>query len=443
MSISDLNEKDHEALLDIFEMHGINLNDREDIDKGDLARTISDDINRDISNQINDVWDQKSVDLEIDLIDDTIITNLRDTSVRREKHSPSADRVVQDVNRPSGPLSERSRGYKWFIAFYLNYISDVANKASDKLLLFDDPAVYLHPRGKRDWLSAVENVASETQVMYTSHSPFLINKNHPERLRMVEDIGEENGNYGTQVTNDFSASSQGSLEPVRKSLGIRLGDSPFVSNRNVFVEGLSEYHVIFGFSHYLKHKKNEDDILDISEVSLISVDGAIKMSMFGKWAESKGFAYALLLEDDPEGRDVKETISEKHTEIEPDRIVLLNKNGSSETSYIEIEDMFSPNTYISCLNNVYESKFGNFDEIEVDKHGGTWKINEQEYDGKGIVEIVEDEICNQDDIPIGYLMKKDVAEELKHYLMSEPDIPDETENRFKNLLGVLRATTGS
>src|SRR5699024_8610529 len=103
-------------------------------------------------------------------------TNLRDTSVRRTENNHSDGKAIRDVNRPSGPLSERSRGYKWFVAFYLNYMSDVADGNNDKLILFDDPAVHLHPEGKRDWLKSIERVASKTQIIYTSHSPFLIHK---------------------------------------------------------------------------------------------------------------------------------------------------------------------------------------------------------------------------------------------------------------------------
>jgi predicted ATP-dependent endonuclease of OLD family len=225
-------------------------------------------------------------------------------------------------------------------------------------------------------------------------------------------------------------------------LGIRLGDSPFVSNRNLFVEGLSEYHILFGFSHHLKHKKGEDDILDISEVSIIAVDGARKMSTFGKWAESEGFAYALLLDNDQEGQDVKETISEKHTEIEPDRIVMLNKEDATDVTCIEIEDMFSPKTYIECLNDVYNTEFDDFEEINVHDVGDKWEIGEYEYDGEGIVRIIED-ILEEQDVEIDKLMKKDVAIELKRRLMSNPDIPEKTEADFKKLLGTLRATTGS
>jgi predicted ATP-dependent endonuclease of OLD family len=197
VDVDELNQDEHEALLKLFKSHDIDLEKKDEVDKGELARTISDDINRDISDAINNIWGQKSVDLEIDLIDDTIVINLRDVSVRAAGDDNTGGISARSVDRPSGPLSERSRGYKWFIAFYLNYSSDLSGTNQDLLLLFDDPAVYLHPKGKRDWLDAIEDVSEKSQIVYSSHSPFLISKEYPERLRMVEDIGEKNGNHGT------------------------------------------------------------------------------------------------------------------------------------------------------------------------------------------------------------------------------------------------------
>lgn len=441
IDMDELDSEKHGALLKLFESHGIDLRNLDDVGAGELTRA-TDEINDSVQKAINDIWDQKSINLSISPpVQDRIATNLWDESVRRTNEINDEKDATNVVDRRSGPMSERSKGYKWFIAFYLNYSAELSNSDGDLLLLFDDPAVYLHPRGKRDWLETIEDVSDETQVVYSSHSPFLINKKYPERLRMVEDVGQTNQESGTQVTNRFSNSSAGSLEPVRKSLGIRLGDSPFVSHRTIFVEGLSEYHIIFGISHYLKHREGKEDVLDISEVSVISVDGASEMSTWGKWAESEGLEYALLLDNDEAGRIESEKISEFHTEIPSNRVVLLgNQDDVDEHSNFEVEDMFSPKNYVLCLNEVYCEKYEDFERIDVEKAGDGWKVGSYECHGDGIIDIIRKELDSQDN-EIDHILKKKVAKELKSQLISNSDFELDNERRFKILLGELRSRT--
>ncbi|MGN8218288.1 hypothetical protein ACTG0T_08050 [Halococcus morrhuae DSM 1307] len=51
--------------------------------------------------------------------------------------------------------------------------------------------------------------------------------------------------------------------------------------------------------------------------------------------------------------------------------------------------MFSPQFYVSCLNSVYSSDFDEFEELNVDNTDNEVAINGYEYDGEGMVNIIE------------------------------------------------------
>lgn len=53
------------------------------------------------------------------------------------------------------------------------------------LWLFDEPGVWLHPAGQFDLMQALEALAKTSQVVYATHSVFLINRNFPARHRLV------------------------------------------------------------------------------------------------------------------------------------------------------------------------------------------------------------------------------------------------------------------
>ena len=93
---------------------------------------------------------------------------------------------VSDAVRPERiELESRSTGLQWFFSFYLVFLVESELHHQNAILLLDEPGVTLHPLAQKDLFLFFENLAENNQIMYTTHSPFMVDSNHLERVRSV------------------------------------------------------------------------------------------------------------------------------------------------------------------------------------------------------------------------------------------------------------------
>lgn len=335
-----------------------------------------------IETRLNDAWSQK--DIRINL--------------RYNESENSLNLFVQDdleeQERTLTQLSQRSEGFQWFFSFYVNLLAETSTDEDGyKILLLDDPAVHLHPSGKQDWLDSLEEVAKEDQVIYTSHSPYLIEKQYPSRIRTVQDSPD-----GTQISADIFDADTGTFEPLRNALGIDLSSSPFISEGQVLVEGPSEYYILTAVGAYFENEL-ERQFIDWNKVSIMPVRGANDAIGKASWLASENIEYAVLLDSDEEGQDVQQRISEHHQDIDDERMVLLERRPHDEG--VVLEDIFAPEFYVSAFNDVYKNFTADLDEdfepLSVESNGhNSWEIGVTEYNGSRIDKALIDELERQD-----------------------------------------------
>lgn len=111
-------------------------------------------------------------------------------------HDSKTDRIVLRIKDPavSGRMvraSQRSSGFTHF--FTLKTILHARQKehpANSYLFLFDEPGIYLHPAGQRDLLQVLDTIGKSNQVIYSTHSLFMLNKTFPMRHRLVVKAAE-------------------------------------------------------------------------------------------------------------------------------------------------------------------------------------------------------------------------------------------------------------
>lgn len=116
----------------------------------------------------------------------------------------------------------RSPGFLWYLSFYINFIAtNLEAKPNEFVFLLDEPGVHLHPSGQKDLTLLMENLAQKNQVIYTTHSPFMINREQPQRVRVVRK--DENG------TCVDSEAYRDNWKPLRQSIGLTVGDLFFFS----------------------------------------------------------------------------------------------------------------------------------------------------------------------------------------------------------------------
>lgn len=425
IEIDDIDEEEDSLFLDLLDISEIEIGQL--VNQKREPTILLDEGGRRLKNQLNKVWSQKDIDIELRFNNNRIKLFIRDLS----------DEEDRGLTRPS----ERSTGFRWFLSLFVTLLSESKSaRKTPRVLLLDDPAVHLHPAGKRDWLNVVEQIAHDVQIVYTSHSPYLIRKRYPTRVRAFEDVATK----GTQIRNEVFESDTDTLEPLRTALGVGLGDSPFISKRTVLVEGPADYYILTGVANYFEETLDRD-IVNWGELSIMPVRGAPQMPGKASWLESENIEYAILLDSDEEGRSVAERIDEHWPTIDSERVVQLKK--SNADSDVVIEDMFSPELYIKHFNAEFR-QFSkelrvDFDEVSISRTDDAWDIDGCHYEGKRLDTVLKGVLEQQDirdDSGEIRLRKRKIAQRL-HNDLNDGSVSEEQLTDFTQLFVDLKEIT--
>jgi predicted ATPase len=138
----------------------------------------------------------------------------------------------------SSNFTQRSSGFQWFFSF-LAAFSEFEDKGHGVIVLLDEPALNLHGQAQADFLRFInERLAAHFQVIYATHSPFMVESTRLERVRVIEDKGVE---VGSVVTQDVSSVSDDSLLPLRAALGNDIAQYVSLGPDNQVVEGVGDF----------------------------------------------------------------------------------------------------------------------------------------------------------------------------------------------------------
>ncbi|RUP01035.1 MAG: hypothetical protein EKK34_31285, partial [Mycobacterium sp.] len=183
--------------------------------------------------------------------------------------------VIQDRTTAKYSFGERSQGLRYFLSYFVQLTSHRINNIKPDILLLDEPDAYLSSVGQNDLLRLLQDYAlpedgsPPSQVLYVTHSPFLIDKNAPHRIRVLDKGSEDEG---TRVVRD---AANNRYEPLRSSLGEYVAETAFIGGKNLFVEGHADQILIAGLSAHLRHQNQTvADVLDLNEVTVIAAGGA-------------------------------------------------------------------------------------------------------------------------------------------------------------------------
>lgn len=176
------------------------------------GRRASEEASRAITEQIRRVWSQEpTIEIKLNVNGKVLYIDICDST------------TVFDT-----PES-RSLGFRWYLSFYINFIAQTFEaKSNEFIFLIDEPGIHLHPAGQKDLVKVLEDLGQKNQIIHTTHSPFMINRNYPNRVRLVS-----KGKDGTKV--DSEAYRQ-DWKPLRSSIGLMIGDLFFFNNSGVILE---------------------------------------------------------------------------------------------------------------------------------------------------------------------------------------------------------------
>lgn len=153
---------------------------------------------------------------------------------------------IADHRRPGVEieLESRSKGFQWFFSFYLIFLVESDEGHKDAVLLLDEPGLALHPTAQQELIKFFESLSKSNQLLYTTHSPFLIDGEHLERVRCV--VEDDSGI--SRVSIGEWPKDRETIFPLQAAAGYAMVKALFRHRNNVLVEGLADYLYLHGLS---------------------------------------------------------------------------------------------------------------------------------------------------------------------------------------------------
>lgn len=229
---------------------------------------------------------------------------------------------------------ERSNGLKWYFSLFIQLLFKNKKDISNTILLLDEPGVFLHAIAQQELLKLFELlVQGGNQIIYTTHSPAMIDFNNIQNIRAVEK--DENGNsFIYNKLSEIPGTSKSKYEtitPIIRSMGYQLSLNVGVNyeNLNIIVEGITDY---FFLNTYLSIKK-------LNDYNIIASTGADNIPAIASILYGWGCNFVVLLDHDDKGRSVYDTIKDSNMPF-LNHVMFIDGKAYDKKVHFETENLF-------------------------------------------------------------------------------------------------------
>lgn len=285
----------------------------------------------------------------------------RELKVRFNLDAQHFDTLISDPNSVYDVevnLDERSRGFQWFFAFYIVFAADTEDGEADgAILLLDEPGLYLHARSQGDLLRHLEDDFTN-QIVYTTHSPFMVPAHQLDWVRTVN-IAEE---AGTTVSNDPNGDAR-TLFPLQAALGYDLAQSLFIGPNNLVVEGVTDFWILSAVSAYLNDqgKAGLDERLTVTPAG-----GAQKVHYMVALLTSEHLKVLVLFDDEKDAKATRDDLV-KGRLIRSDSVVFASEAFEVPPTEADIEDILDQAVYEALVHEAYAKELKG-KKLELNAH---------------------------------------------------------------------------
>lgn len=269
--------------------------------------------------------------------------------IRYQADGPYFRIWISDDRRPDVDieLESRSKGFQWFFSFYLVFLVESDEGHRDAILLLDEPGLHLHPTAQQELMGFFETLSKDNPLIYTTHSPFLIDGKRIHRVRPVTE--DETGH--SRISVDGWPKDRETIFPLQAAAGYAMVRGLFQHKKNVLVEGMSDYlylHALDLHCHALGRQGLPDDVY-VTPCGGTKLVGHIASLFLGQEVRP-----VVLLDGDDAGRARRDALmKELYAGHEKAVLMLSDVLGEEEC---ETEDIIGEATMLPVLKGLVKKR---------------------------------------------------------------------------------------
>lgn len=340
-----------QVFLDFLEYAGTNLDELTGATKFEEMNAKCEAAANRITDQIFEYWTQND-QLEIDV---------RLDEGKKEDHAPfnsgpvARARVKNNLHRVTVPFSERSAGFIWFFSFLVKF-AQIKKHQGNVIILLDEPGLTLHGTAQKDLLRYFsEQLEPRHQIIFSTHSPFMVPADNLASVRTVEDVVKRDQrdrpySEGTKIRPDVLTTDPQTNFPVFGAMGFEVTQGLIISPNTLLVEGPSDILYLQSMSKKLQSLGRP--YLD-PKWAICPSGGIDKVLPFVKLFYGNNLNIAVMTDFD-RGQRRKLDDLYKAELLERERIILATEIADQEEA--DTEDFFDTAFFVDLVNATYDLK---------------------------------------------------------------------------------------
>lgn len=220
----------------------------------------------------------------------------------------------------------------------------------------------MHPIAQSDLIAYFKSLSIDNQLLYTTHSPFLVDANSLSQVKAVyvDDKGH------TAVSDDLRKgvkNTENSVYPINAAIGLTVSDTLLIGCQPIIVEGTSDQIYLQIIKNYLISKKK---ISPLKELVFIPTGGVRGMSatinvVVGRDAKLP----FVILDADKHGKNKLNSLKQELYSEAKEKLILLSDIIGKD--YVEVEDLIPYEIIASEFTKISERTDEDFEDVYNDE----------------------------------------------------------------------------
>ena len=380
---------------------------------------------RRLTDTLQATWLGQRIEAMIHYGDDVVSVNIFDM---HDDGSRTNDQLLQ----------RRSYGFRWYFSFLINFRAETQrDQLREAILLLDEPGLHLHPIQQAGLLTEMKNLAKTNQILYTTHSPFMLFSYEPGNLLTIE---TDDKTHLSTVREHFWDGDPRTSIPILHALGakelVQIAEKELAERLPAIlvIEGETDYWYLKTAMTLLRRQlfsalsvTARRTPLSLWEIELSQANSSSAIALKALFLKSQGYRVGALYDNEPDAKNHGETLVQQG--FPSSKVLYVSVDGKEES---DIEDMFSDTEYIEVVNRLYVDRLRKANYVPVEKKHIT-AIRRKQSNARRIVKALELLWKEHEGENWGSFDKCDVCQLLCTEALAKGTFKAETMNRFKGL----------